>query len=86
MTRRTLLAVLRALRPEEHGASPDYVRRVRLEWRVLLALERAGHIRPLDGRPWTRAQLLEEAFLSQKRPRLVLVVDHDARGEHDTEA
>ncbi len=77
-----LYAVLRQLRPEDHAASPDYARRTRIEWRILRALERRRHLRPLDGRPWTRAQLLEEA--SARRPHLVVVVDADARGEHDT--
>lgn len=75
-----LLAVLRHLRPEDHASAPDYARRVRLEWRILSALTAQGHLRPIEGRPWTRQQLLEEAI----RPRLVLVVDEDASGEHDT--
>lgn len=83
MTRRRLLAVLRSLRPHEHGSSPDYARRVGIEWRVLQALERGGH--PLDGRPWTRKQLLDEAFALEAPGRhLVLVVDADARGDVDT--
>ncbi|MBX3216929.1 MAG: hypothetical protein KF850_33160 [Labilithrix sp.] len=88
MTHRRLLAVLRELRPREHAASPDYARRVRIEWRVLCALERAGHIRPLSGRVWTRQQLLDEAFASEEPPRrrghLVLVVDRAARADADT--
>ncbi|MBX3205504.1 MAG: hypothetical protein KF764_10575 [Labilithrix sp.] len=89
MTHRLLLAVLRELRPREHAASPNYARRVRIEWRILRALERAGHIRPLSGRAWTREQLLAEAFASEEPPRprhghLVLVVDRGARGDADT--
>ena len=85
MTRRHLLAVLRALRPREHASSPDYPRRVRIEWRVLCALERSGYLRPLAGRRWTREQLLEEALALETPGRhLVLVVDRDARGDVDT--
>ena len=83
-----LLAVLRQLQPEGHAAAPDYARRVRLEWAILRALERRGLVRPIDGSAWTRRQLLEEAFALAEpprgRPRLVLVVDNDASGEHDT--
>ena len=82
-----LLAALRELRPTDHAASRDYARRIRIEWRILRALERAGHLRPLDGRRWSRAQLLEELDgpATVREPRgFVLVVHHDARGEGDT--
>ena len=83
-----LVAILRQLRPEDHASSPDYARRVRLEWCILRALERRGLLRPLAGRAWTRRQLLDEACALEEpprgRPRLVLVVDNDARGEQDT--
>ena len=78
-----LLAVLRQLRPEDHASSPDYACRVRLEWRILRALERRGLVRSLAGRAWTRRQLLDEAFALEEpprgRPRLVLVVDNESR-------
>ena len=80
MSRIRLLEILRSLRPLDHASSPDYARRLRIEWRVFLALERGGHLRPLNGRSWTRASLLAEAL----RPRLVLVVDAGANPELDT--
>lgn len=83
MSRDCLLALLQSLNPEAHAASPNYARRLRLEWRILCALARKGCIRRLDGRSWTRQQLLEEAYTC-KQARLVLVVDNDARGDHDT--
>src|SRR5690348_11202351 len=76
-----LVSVLRQLRPEDHAPAPDYARRVRLEWRILRALERGERLRPLDGRPWTRAQLLEEALgeplptTSREPSGFVIVVD-----------
>lgn len=92
MSPQKLVAVLRALRPEEHAASSDYARRVRIEWRVLCALERAGAIKPMFETARTRAELLEEAFrignalpATAREPHgFVIVVDADARGEHDT--
>ena len=35
MSRTRLLALLRSLRPHDHATSPDYARRVRIEWRGL---------------------------------------------------
>lgn len=42
MSPRRLRLVLSSLRPENYAADPSYQRRIRLEWRILRALERRG--------------------------------------------